>query len=188
MRIDWHFANFSSVSKYLYSRNFPASNFSCVTRANKKLILISRWLYTVKRGYFIHISVVFWSKNFVRPVEHFFYGYWMTLSLSARLCNARSGKVETVNGERDLYSHGVVVILGRRSLHKTTWRICCRKYRYKHGMCRVCLCICLCINTKAGSALLKQNIHTLPMILSGFFNRDFAESTSKPLKTQQNMV
>lgn len=39
----------------------------------------------------------------------------------------------------------------------------------------------LLIYTKAGSALLKQNLHTLPMILSGDFNVDFAKGTSKPL-------
>ena len=39
----------------------------------------------------------------------------------------------------------------------------------------------LLIYTKAGSALLKQNHHTLPMILCRDFNVNFAKKTSKPL-------
>lgn len=39
----------------------------------------------------------------------------------------------------------------------------------------------LLIYTKAGSALLHENFHRLPMILSGDFNVDFSKDTSKPL-------
>jgi hypothetical protein len=37
------------------------------------------------------------------------------------------------------------------------------------------------IYTIAGSALLNQNLHQLPMILSGDFNIDFSTENSKPL-------
>jgi len=39
----------------------------------------------------------------------------------------------------------------------------------------------LLIYTEAGSALLRENFHRLPMILSGDFNVDFSKDTSKPL-------
>lgn len=39
----------------------------------------------------------------------------------------------------------------------------------------------LLIYTKAGSTFLEENLHALPMILSGDFNVDFAKGTSKPL-------
>ncbi|KAF0773020.1 Uncharacterized protein FWK35_00000089 [Aphis craccivora] len=39
----------------------------------------------------------------------------------------------------------------------------------------------LMIYTEAGSALLHENFHRLPMILSGDFNVDFSKDTSKPL-------
>jgi len=39
----------------------------------------------------------------------------------------------------------------------------------------------LLIYTEAGSALLHENFHRLPMILSGDFNVDFSKDTSKPL-------
>ena len=53
------------------------------------------------------VQLHFWSENFFRCAEQNCCVYWITVTLNARVCNARSGKVDSSN-----------CYLDRRPLHE----------------------------------------------------------------------